>query len=76
MSVPIHRGYRDPRLVGKASSDLTPFLARKGEEVISEGHPQTPGNPDLSGLHTPYFINLPGRRKRTWERQTSTQVAT
>ncbi len=41
---PIHRGYRDPRLVGKGSSDTTGS--------------QTPGNPDLSGLHTPYFINL------------------
>ncbi len=50
--------YRDPRLVGKASSDLTPFLARNGEEIMSEGYPQTPGNPDSSGLHTPYFIDL------------------
>ena len=33
---------------------LTPFLARKGEEFISEGHPQTPGKGD-SPLCTPPF---------------------
>ena len=32
---------------------LTPFLARKGEEFVAEGHPQTPGNPDMSG-RTPH----------------------
>ena len=33
-----------------------------GEISISEGHPQTRGNPDGSGLHTPYFIILLGNR--------------
>ena len=38
---------------------LGPSLARKGVEIIPEGHPQTPGNPEASGLHTPNFISLP-----------------
>ena len=25
---------------------------------MSEGHPQTPGNPDTSGLQSPFFSNL------------------
>ena len=36
-----------------------PLLATKVGEIMSEGNPQTPGNPDGSGLHTPYFIILP-----------------
>ena len=44
--------------MSKASSDLTPFLARKGEETISEGHPQTPG-PDPIGAHP--FLPQPAR---------------
>ena len=40
------------------ASPLTLFLTRKGEEYISEGHPQSPGDPDSSGLHTPFFCNL------------------
>ena len=37
---------------------LALFPAGKGEAIISEGHPHTPGNPDASGLHAPYFISL------------------
>ena len=33
---------------------LTPFLPRKGEEIISEGHPQTPGK-GASPLCTPHI---------------------
>ncbi len=31
---------------------------RKGKNFVTEGHPQTPGNPDGSGLHSPFFISL------------------
>ena len=52
--------------MSEASSDPAPFLARKGEENVAEGHPfdklragsQTPGNPDKSGPCTPFFISL------------------
>jgi len=37
-----------------------PFLTGKGEEIMSEGHPQTPGEPEPSGLHTPLLISLLG----------------
>ena len=33
---------------------LAPFVARKGEEIVSEGHPQTPGK-GASPLCTPLF---------------------
>ena len=31
--------------------------------MVSEGYPQTPGNPDASGLHTPIFMNPPRLEK-------------
>ena len=45
---------------------LTPFLARKGEEIVSEGHPFGVAQGRLlasrqrcfAPLHTPYFISL------------------
>ena len=48
--------YENDVLENPLDQPLSPFLVRKREEVISEGHPQTPGNPDPSGLHTPFFI--------------------
>ena len=40
--------------MGAATIPLSPFLARKGEEIISEGHPQTPGK-GASPLCTPHI---------------------
>ena len=40
---------------------LAPFLARKGVEVVSEGHPhpsQEGRQRGFAPLHTPFFINL------------------
>ena len=53
---------------------LTPFLARKGAEIVSEGHPfdrlragsQAAGNPESWGLHTPNAISLLGGLSITW----------
>ncbi len=50
----LHRGDQPP----------TPFLARKGEEFISEGHHQNPGKGipihrmGALPLHSPFFISL------------------
>ena len=52
--------------MSRASSDLSPFLVRKGEETIPEGHPFDVAQGRLSDsrhrvfapLQTPYFISL------------------